>query len=244
MYQSFKLIYHLLTSLPLVYFTFAVSSVILWMNSARLRIYPTTIFLLLTILFCKLGFTMSLSRTSLFLTLLIHLTQNSFFNTTFQVLQYSHYINFYTICMLLNVFLISKIIFDINIFLLPKKPYSQHYSGLDIFLASSNHVIIIHVVGHSAKWWNFIFPILISNIPIATIQALYLQNIVFNLPVIDNVFFSIYKNAYKYFQFRVESMMLRLAKPLNYVPVSPSVKQRAHMRAPGCLPLIMEPESR
>lgn len=45
-------------------------------------------------------------------------------------------------------------------------------------------------------------------------------------------------------QFRVESMMLRLAKPLNYVAVSPSVQQRAHMRAPEFLPLILEPESR
>ncbi|XP_071444843.1 DNA polymerase zeta catalytic subunit-like [Hetaerina americana] len=45
-------------------------------------------------------------------------------------------------------------------------------------------------------------------------------------------------------QFRVESMMLRLAKPLNYVCVSPSSKQRASMRAPEQLPLIMEPESR
>lgn len=45
-------------------------------------------------------------------------------------------------------------------------------------------------------------------------------------------------------QFRVESMMLRLAKPMNYIPVSPSVQQRAHMKAPECLPLIMEPESR
>ncbi|XP_049954261.1 DNA polymerase zeta catalytic subunit [Schistocerca serialis cubense] len=45
-------------------------------------------------------------------------------------------------------------------------------------------------------------------------------------------------------QFRVESMMLRLAKPYNFVPVSPSVQQRAKMRAPECLPLIMEPMSR
>ncbi|KAF4520400.1 hypothetical protein B566_EDAN018620 [Ephemera danica] len=45
-------------------------------------------------------------------------------------------------------------------------------------------------------------------------------------------------------QFRVESMMLRLAKPRNFVPVSPSIYQRAHMRAPECLPLILEPESR
>ncbi|XP_063242557.1 uncharacterized protein LOC134542336 isoform X2 [Bacillus rossius redtenbacheri] len=45
-------------------------------------------------------------------------------------------------------------------------------------------------------------------------------------------------------QFRVESMMLRLARLHNYVAVSPSVKQRAGMRAPEYLQLIMEPESR
>ncbi|EAT38236.1 AAEL009851-PA [Aedes aegypti] len=45
-------------------------------------------------------------------------------------------------------------------------------------------------------------------------------------------------------QFRVESMMLRIAKPRNFVSVSPSIQQRAHMRAPEYLPLILEPESR
>ncbi|XP_018317331.1 DNA polymerase zeta catalytic subunit [Mycetomoellerius zeteki] len=45
-------------------------------------------------------------------------------------------------------------------------------------------------------------------------------------------------------QFRVESMMLRLAKPMNYIPISPCMQQRAKMRAPECLPLIMEPESK
>ncbi|XP_050532925.1 DNA polymerase zeta catalytic subunit [Daktulosphaira vitifoliae] len=45
-------------------------------------------------------------------------------------------------------------------------------------------------------------------------------------------------------QFRVESMMLRLAKKKNYVAVSPSIKQRAEMNAPQSLPLIMEPKSR
>lgn len=45
-------------------------------------------------------------------------------------------------------------------------------------------------------------------------------------------------------QFRVESMMLRLAKPLNFIALSPSVQQRSRMRAPECLQLIMEPESR
>uniref|UniRef100_A0A182NQU6 DNA polymerase n=1 Tax=Anopheles dirus TaxID=7168 RepID=A0A182NQU6_9DIPT len=45
-------------------------------------------------------------------------------------------------------------------------------------------------------------------------------------------------------QFRVESMMLRIAKPRNFVSVSPSIQQRAHMRAPEYLPLILEPNSR
>lgn len=45
-------------------------------------------------------------------------------------------------------------------------------------------------------------------------------------------------------QFRVESMMLRLAKPLNFIAVSPSVEQRAHMRAPEYIPLLLEPESK
>lgn len=45
-------------------------------------------------------------------------------------------------------------------------------------------------------------------------------------------------------QFRVESMMIRIAKRRNFVPVSPSVQQRTHMRAPEYIPLILEPESR
>jgi DNA polymerase elongation subunit (family B) len=45
-------------------------------------------------------------------------------------------------------------------------------------------------------------------------------------------------------QYRVESMMLRIAKPMNYIAVSPSPQQRARMNAPECLQLIMEPESR
>ena len=45
-------------------------------------------------------------------------------------------------------------------------------------------------------------------------------------------------------QFRVESIMLRLARAQNLIPVSPSIQQRAQMRAPEYLPLVMEPESR
>ncbi|XP_041353976.1 LOW QUALITY PROTEIN: uncharacterized protein LOC121371842 [Gigantopelta aegis] len=44
-------------------------------------------------------------------------------------------------------------------------------------------------------------------------------------------------------QYRVESMMLRLAKPMNFIPVSPSVQQRARMRAGECIPLTLEPKS-
>ncbi|XP_071800751.1 DNA polymerase zeta catalytic subunit-like [Asterias amurensis] len=45
-------------------------------------------------------------------------------------------------------------------------------------------------------------------------------------------------------QYRVESMMMRTAKPQNYVAMSPSVQQRSRMKAPECIPLVMEPESR
>eukprot|EP00057_Strongylocentrotus_purpuratus_P029170 XP_011683644.1 PREDICTED: DNA polymerase zeta catalytic subunit [Strongylocentrotus purpuratus] len=45
-------------------------------------------------------------------------------------------------------------------------------------------------------------------------------------------------------QYRVESMMLRQAKGGNYIAVSPSVQQRSRSKAPECIPLVMEPESR
>ncbi|CAI8031969.1 DNA polymerase zeta catalytic subunit [Geodia barretti] len=45
-------------------------------------------------------------------------------------------------------------------------------------------------------------------------------------------------------QYRVESMLLRLAKPANYIATSPSIQQRARMAALECLPLILEPESK
>jgi DNA polymerase elongation subunit (family B) len=45
-------------------------------------------------------------------------------------------------------------------------------------------------------------------------------------------------------QYRVESMMIRIAKKLNYIPVSPSVQQKTKMRAPECIPLTLEPESK
>ena len=45
-------------------------------------------------------------------------------------------------------------------------------------------------------------------------------------------------------QYRVESSMLRLAKPRNYVPVSPSRQQLASQAAPEYLALLLEPESK
>lgn len=45
-------------------------------------------------------------------------------------------------------------------------------------------------------------------------------------------------------QFRVESIMLRLVRAKNLVPVSPTIQQRAKMKAPQYIPLVMEPESR
>ncbi|CAO3634390.1 unnamed protein product [Cunninghamella blakesleeana] len=44
-------------------------------------------------------------------------------------------------------------------------------------------------------------------------------------------------------QFKVESIMFRIAKPENYVLISPSRKQVGEQRAIECLPLIMEPIS-
>ena len=44
-------------------------------------------------------------------------------------------------------------------------------------------------------------------------------------------------------QYKVESMMHRIAKPENFVMISPGKQQIRQMRATECLPLVMEPES-
>lgn len=44
-------------------------------------------------------------------------------------------------------------------------------------------------------------------------------------------------------QFRVESMLLRLAKPENYLMFSPSRQEVGQQHAPECIPLVMEPMS-
>lgn len=45
-------------------------------------------------------------------------------------------------------------------------------------------------------------------------------------------------------QYRVESMMLRITKPQNYILSSPSKQQVAAQAAPECIPLVMEPMSK
>eukprot|EP00124_Ichthyophonus_hoferi_P001392 Ihof_evm5s71 gene=Ihof_evmTU5s71 len=44
-------------------------------------------------------------------------------------------------------------------------------------------------------------------------------------------------------QYRVESMLLRLAKPMNFIAISPSRPQVVAMASPECVPLVMEPKS-
>ncbi|CAK9870824.1 unnamed protein product [Sphagnum jensenii] len=54
-------------------------------------------------------------------------------------------------------------------------------------------------------------------------------------------FFSVFSRGSQY---RVESMMLRLAHTQNFVLISPNKQQVAAQPAMECLPLVMEPESR
>ncbi|RMJ21375.1 hypothetical protein PHISP_07753, partial [Aspergillus sp. HF37] len=53
-------------------------------------------------------------------------------------------------------------------------------------------------------------------------------------------FFSVFSRGS---QFKVESLMFRIAKPENFMLVSPSRKQVGQQNALECLPLVMEPQS-
>ncbi|KAK4183761.1 putative DNA polymerase zeta catalytic subunit [Podospora australis] len=53
-------------------------------------------------------------------------------------------------------------------------------------------------------------------------------------------FFSVFSRGS---QFKVESMMFRIAKPENFMMISPSRKQVGSQNALECLPLVMEPQS-
>ncbi|KAJ1559196.1 DNA polymerase zeta, partial [Nowakowskiella sp. JEL0078] len=45
-------------------------------------------------------------------------------------------------------------------------------------------------------------------------------------------------------QFKVESVLSRITRPENFVMMSPSLSQVKNQRAPECVPLVMEPNSR
>lgn len=53
-------------------------------------------------------------------------------------------------------------------------------------------------------------------------------------------FFSVFSRGS---QFKVESLMFRIAKPENFILISPSRKQVGQQNALECLPLVMEPQS-
>ncbi|XP_016364240.1 DNA polymerase zeta catalytic subunit-like [Sinocyclocheilus rhinocerous] len=77
-----------------------------------------------------------------------------------------------------------------------------------------------------------------------TVQLLQQQDIIGRTSELARVFgIQFYHVLTRGSQYRVESMMLRIAKPMNYIPVTPSTQQRAQQRAPQCIPLVMEPES-
>ncbi|XP_067097392.1 DNA polymerase zeta catalytic subunit [Osmerus mordax] len=79
----------------------------------------------------------------------------------------------------------------------------------------------------------------------STMQLLQQQDIIGRTSELARVFgIQFYHVLTRGSQYRVESMMLRLAKPMNYIAVTPSVQQRAQQRAPQCIPLVMEPQSR
>ncbi|KAK2146298.1 hypothetical protein LSH36_617g00013 [Paralvinella palmiformis] len=59
-----------------------------------------------------------------------------------------------------------------------------------------------------------------------------------------NDWFEYRTHLHRLITYRVESMMLRIAKPMNYIPVSPNIQQRSRMRAPECIQLNLEPESK
>lgn len=78
-----------------------------------------------------------------------------------------------------------------------------------------------------------------------TVQLLQQQDIIGRTSELARVFgIQFYHVLTRGSQYRVESMMLRIAKPMNYIPVTPSTQQRAQQRAAQCIPLVMEPESR
>ncbi|KAJ3091154.1 DNA polymerase zeta [Quaeritorhiza haematococci] len=85
----------------------------------------------------------------------------------------------------------------------------------------------------------------------------YIERVQYNLDLLDDTDFisrtsefarvfgvDFYSVIIRGSQFKVESIMARIARPENFIMISPSRKQVAAMRAAECLPLVMEPQSR
>ncbi|KAG0353539.1 DNA polymerase zeta [Podila minutissima] len=101
------------------------------------------------------------------------------------------------------------------------------------------------------KWWQSGFPV-----QQARVIRNYLQQVQYDLQLVERQelisrtcefarvfgvdFFSVISRGSQY---KVESMMIRLAKPENFIMISPSRAQVGQQRALEIIPMVMEPES-
>lgn len=101
------------------------------------------------------------------------------------------------------------------------------------------------------KWWQ-------SGSPVqqARVFRNYLQQVQYNLQLVERQelisrtcefarvfgvdFFSVISRGSQY---KVESLMIRLAKPENFIMITPSRAQVGQQRALEIIPMVMEPES-
>ncbi|KAM0135714.1 hypothetical protein ACHAP3_004809 [Botrytis cinerea] len=91
---------------------------------------------------------------------------------------------------------------------------------------------------------------------LSKVLAYYVSHVELNLEILEQTeliprtseqarllgvdFFSVFSRGS---QFKVESLMFRIAKPENFILISPSRKQVGGQNALECLPLVMEPQS-
>ncbi|KAG0037270.1 DNA polymerase zeta [Podila clonocystis] len=101
------------------------------------------------------------------------------------------------------------------------------------------------------KWWQSEFPV-----HQARVFRNYLKQVQYNLQLVERQelisrtcefarvfgvdFFSVISRGSQY---KVESMMIRLAKPENFIMITPSRAQVGQQRALEIIPMVMEPES-
>ncbi|XP_055328989.1 DNA polymerase zeta catalytic subunit-like isoform X2 [Paramacrobiotus metropolitanus] len=97
-------------------------------------------------------------------------------------------------------------------------------------------------LGNLSRWRAMEYVITKSSFNVALLRKLDLIRQTSEFSRLFGIQF--YETLTRGSQWRVESMMLRLAKPYNFVPVSPSGDQLKGMAAQECLPLILEPQSR